>query len=236
MRAAQRLLSSNRFADFRPGEIDGIFGEESARACKRAKYWVGYAERLMTPTFGSDIEAVLAGRRGLFAAMERRRSSRLEEDKKKPLRECAFAIAEQHLGVKESPPQSNRCVFSDWYRMVGPWCAMFVSYCYAEAGSVKAFKQGTRWAYCPFILADARAGRNNLAVTRAPERGDIVLYGFGTTTAKHIGLFDSWVSKTAGTFRAIEGNTSSANDANGGEVMRRDRKTSQVLAFVHVGG
>jgi hypothetical protein len=36
-------------------------------------------------------------------------------------------------------------------------------------------------------------------------------------------------------FQAIEGNTGMGNDSNGGEVMRRQRLVSQVVAFVRVG-
>src|SRR5215210_2725781 len=215
VRKAQRLLTKNAYGDFRPGEIDGIFGEETSRACKRAKYWVGYPEGKMTPTFGPSLSVVLEARRDLSVAMRKRREARLEKDKLKPLRVRAFEVAEQHLGIKESPPGSNRCLFSEWYRMTGPWCAMFVTYCYVQAGSGKAFQQAMRWAYCPFMLADAREGRSNLAIIRSPERGDVVLYGFGTAVAKHVGLFDSWVNKGRGSFRAIEGNTSTSNDSNG---------------------
>jgi hypothetical protein len=124
--------------------------------------------------------------------------------------------------------------FSKWYGVVGPWCAMFVSFCYVQAGSQSAFKKGRNWAFCPFILAAARAGEHNLAVTKKPQRGDVVLYGFGGSVAKHIGLFERFTDGS-GSFAAIEGNTATGNDANGGEVMRRQRNRSQVLAFIHVG-
>ena len=51
-----------------------------------------------------------------------------------------------------------------------------------------------------------------------------------------MGLFSAWVNQAAGTFEAVEGNTSFGNNSNGGEVMlRTDRNRSEVLAFVHVG-
>jgi hypothetical protein len=234
VRHAQQLLAKNKFDKFYTGERDGIFGGETARACKRAKYWLGYADSQLDPTFGSLIEALLEGRKELTAAQAARRKARLKADKAKPLREKAFAEAAKHLGVKESPAGSNRVLFSDWYGVVGPWCAMFVTYCYVRAGSEVAFKQRSRWAFCPFMLASARAGENHLDLTKDPMRGDIVLYGFGGPEAKHVGLFESFADGS-GNFTAIEGNTGTGNDANGGEVMRRKRNTSQVLAFVHVG-
>jgi hypothetical protein len=234
VRHAQQLLAKNKFGKFHTDEIDGVFGPETARSCKRAKFWLGYADSQLDPTFGNLIEALLEGRKELTPTQAARRKARLKADKGKPLREKAFAEAVKHLGVKESPPNSNRVLFSDWYGMVGPWCAMFVTFCYVQSGSQVAFRQGRNWAFCPFMLANARAGENHLAVTKKPERGDIVLYGFGGSVAKHIGLFERFTDG-AGNFTAVEGNTAEGNDANGGAVMRRKRNTSQVLAFVHVG-
>jgi CHAP domain len=235
VRHAQQLLAKNKFGKFHTGEIDGIFGEETARSCKRAKYWLGYADSQLQPTFGNLIEALLEGRKQLTPTQASRRKARLKADKAKPLREKAFAQAVKHLGEMEAPPNSNKVSFSKWYGMVGPWCAMFVTFCYVEAGSKSAFKKGNKWAFCPFILASARAGENHLAVTDKPKRGDVVLYGFGGSVAQHIGLFERFTDG-AGNFTAIEGNTGMGNDSNGGEVMRRKRKKSQVLEFVRVGG
>jgi len=234
VRHAQQLLAKNKFGKFHTDAIDGSFGPETARSCKRAKFWLGYADSQLDPTFGNLIEALLEGRKGLTATQAARRKARLKADKGKPLREKAFAQAVKHLGVKESPPNSNKVFFSKWYGVVGPWCAMFVTFCYVKAGSQSAFKQGGNWAFCPFMLANARAGENHLAVTKKPQRGDVVLYGFGGSIAKHIGLFERFTD-SSGNFTAIEGNTATGNDANGGEVMRRKRNRSQVLAFVHVG-
>jgi hypothetical protein len=234
VRHAQQLLANNKFGKFHTDEIDGVFGPETARSCKRAKFWLGYADSQLDPTFGNLIEAVLEGRKELTPTQAARRKARLKADKGKPLREKAFAEAVKHLGVKESPPNSNKVSFSDWYGIVGPWCAMFVTFCYVQGGSKAAFRQGRNWAFCPFMLANARAGENHLAVTKKPERGDVVLYGFGGSVAKHVGLFERFTDG-AGNFTAIEGNTAEGNDANGGAVMRRKRNTSQVLAFVHVG-
>jgi CHAP domain len=231
---AQQLLAVNPFGAFYSGDLDGVFGPDTARACRRAKFWLGYAEGQLKPTFGPPVAALLEGRKMLTAAQLGRREERLAAAKKKPLRLKAYEEAVQHLGVKESPPDSNRVLYSDWYGVVGPWCAMFVTYCYVTAGSTVAFSRGSRWAYCPFMLTRARAGEDHLAIAAKPQRGDVVLYGFGDTEAKHVGLLEGFTDG-AGSFTAIEGNTSAANDSNGGAVMRRNRSTSQVLAFVRVG-
>ena len=36
---------------------------------------------------------------------------------------------------------------------------MFVTYVYAQAGANAAFKKGSKWAYCPTMLANAKAGQ-----------------------------------------------------------------------------
>lgn len=234
VRYAQQLLAVNPFGSFYSGDVDGIFGPDTARACRRAKYWLGYADGQLQPTIGPPVLALLEGRRLPTPAQAARRQQRLDADKGKPLRVKAYEEAIQHLGVKESPPDSNRVLYSDWYGIVGPWCAMFVTYCYVTAGSTVAFRRGAQWAYCPFILARAQAGEDHLAIAPKPQRGDLVLYGFGSSEAKHIGLLEGF-SGPAGSFTAIEGNTSAANDSNGGAVMRRTRSTSQVLGFVRVG-
>jgi hypothetical protein len=234
VRQAQKLLAKNKFGKFYKGKFDGVFDDETARACKRAKYWLGYTEAGMDPIFGNRILGFLEGTRELPAAYAARRKARVKAEKQRPLREKAYAEAKKHLGVQEEPRDSNKVLFSKWYGVQGPWCAMFVSYCYTEAGAKKSFKKGQKWSFCPFILESARAGDNNLSLTDEPKRGDIVLYQFDDdANADHIGLFERFTG--SGNFTAIEGNTASGNDANGGEVMRRTRNKSQVVAFIHVG-
>lgn len=235
VRHAQTLLAKNKFGKFYKGKIDGVFDPDTARACKRAKYWLGYTDAGLDPIFGNRLEAFLQGEKALPAAFAKRRQARLKADKEKPLREKAYAEAKKHLGVQESPKDSNKVLFSKWYGVQGPWCAMFVSYCYAEAGAKKSFRKGQKWSFCPFILESARAGDNHLSITDEPKRGDIVLYQFDQdANADHIGLFERFTDKS-GNFTAIEGNTATGNDANGGEVMRRNRNKSSVIAFIRVG-
>jgi CHAP domain-containing protein len=235
VREAQRLLARNKFGKFYTEKVDGIFGEETARACKRAKYWLGYSDAALDPLYGDKLATLLDGTKKLPAEFAARRKARLKADRMKPLREKAYAEAKKHLGVQESPRDSNIVLFSKWYGTNGPWCAMFVTYCYVQAGAKGSFKKGAKWSYCPYILECARAGDNHLAVTRKPKRGDIVLYQFDEDSrADHVGLFERFVDRS-GNFTAIEGNTGAASDSNGGEVMRRTRHTSQVLAFVRVG-
>jgi hypothetical protein len=153
-------------------------------------------------------------------------------------REAALELAITQLGVKESPPESNRVLYSDWYGLVGPWCAMFCTWCYdgpSGPGSSSFDRLLARYAYVPYIVSDARNGRYGLSVTTSPIPGDLVCYDWqGDGEYDHVGLFENWTGG-GGTFTAIEGNTSTSNNSNGGEVMRRTRSTSsQATVFVRV--
>jgi len=155
------------------------------------------------------------------------------------VRQAALERAISQLGVKESPPESNQTKYCSWYGMVGPWCAMFVSWCF-EYGSrdlgkdSPSFKAGACYSYCPYVVSDARSNRNGLKTTDDPQPGDLVVYDWGYDTVyDHIGIFEKWTG--GGSFNAIEGNTSYGNDSNGGEVMRRSRsKSGQGTVFVRV--
>ena len=139
----------------------------------------------------------------------------------------AARIALGEKGISESPAGSNRVKYSVWYGMIGPWCAMFVSWVYAQAGLP------FRYAYVPYIVRDARAGRNGLRVVSSPQRGDVVCYQFGSEP-DHCGIFLRWID--AHSFEAIEGNTSLTSNDNGGRVMVRHRPRSAVVAFVRAKG
>jgi len=152
-------------------------------------------------------------------------------------RAAALAIARTFIGYVESPPGTNGNMFGAWYGMnFEPWCAMFASYCYEHGtdGGSPSFRAGVSYAYCPYIVSDARAKRNGLSVTSDPQPGDLVVYDWaGDGVHDHVGLFDGWLGGR--TFQALEGNTSLENDSNGGGVMERIRDASATsLVFVRV--
>lgn len=151
------------------------------------------------------------------------------------VREAALSEAIKHIGVKESPAGSNQCMFTSWYGFVGPWCAMFATYCYenGKKGGSPSFEKGSYYAYVPYILGDARNGRRGLSITTSPIPGDLVCYDWGRDgTWDHIGIFEKGTSFS---WTAIEGNTSSSNNSNGGEVQRRNRAAGDAnTIFVRV--
>jgi CHAP domain len=154
------------------------------------------------------------------------------------LRQRALEQAVSQLGYTESPAGSNNNKYGSWYgQNYQPWCAMFVTWCYEQSGDSPSFVKGSRYAYCPYVVADARANRYGLTTTDDPIPGDLVVYDWGGDTVyDHIGLFERWTNGTS-QFNALEGNTSVDNNSNGGEVMRRNRSRSgQGTVFVRVAG
>ena len=243
---AQKILNGGNVygKDFLRGAVDGQFGEETGRACIRAKYWLGYPTKELKPTFGPHLDSFLHGLEQPTKEMLRRTELRQAQIAERPLREKAFERLMTKLGYTENPGNDN--IFGIWYGMnEQPYCAMAGTWAYVGVGS-KAFVRGSRYAYCPYVVQDARAGRYGLSVTHDPRRGDPVLYDWDGGVADHFGMFDKWMDKSKGYFRALEANTSpddSGSQSNGGGVFLRGerpgkgdtRKLSQVECFVRVG-
>ena len=151
------------------------------------------------------------------------------------LRKAALDLAIGELGTTENPPESNNNKYGSWYGVnYQPWCAIFCTWCFEHAGESPSFVKGSRYAYCPYVVADARANRYGLSTTDDPIPGDLVLYDWAYDTIyDHIGIFEKDLG--GGNFQAIEGNTSTSNNSNGGQVMRRQRsKSGQGTVFVRV--
>ena len=130
-------------------------------------------------------------------------------------------IARAEIGQTESPAGTNKNKYGKWFGFDGvAWCAMFVSWCYAQAGTPLP-KIG--W---PKGFAGCQAGydyfKKNNMLTTTPEPGDIVLFDWnGDKRYDHTGIYVEKISATK--FKTIEGNTALGNDSNGGQVMERVR-------------
>jgi CHAP domain len=151
------------------------------------------------------------------------------------VRELALDKARSFLGYLEQPAGTNGNMFGAWYGMnYEPWCAMFVAYCFEHvANGSPSFAAGSRYSYVPYVVSDARAGRNGLATTSDPIPGDLCCFDWQRDGIfDHIGIFEAGEPHD---FDAIEGNTSTSNQSNGGQVMRRARSSSQAaIVFVRV--
>lgn len=139
-------------------------------------------------------------------------------------------IARRQIGVKECPPKSNNVRYNTWYygREVSgnayPWCMVFVQWVFDQA----KVKLPIRTASCGALMRAAQSA--GCWVTGDYRPGDVVIYDFpGGAATDHCGI----VEAVDGTYiSAIEGNTSSTSDADGGAVERRARKFSQIVGAV----
>ena len=127
-------------------------------------------------------------------------------------------------------------MFGRWFGADGvPWCAIFASYCYdIGAGAVlcrgwHGAGTGPRGvAYVPTLSAWLRA--TNRAIEE-PEPGDLVIFDWDGGLPDHVGLV---LKRTSSGVDTVEGNTGVGNDSDGGEVMRRTRRLSDVALFGRV--
>lgn len=109
-----------------------------------------------------------------------------------------------------------------------PYCAMFVSWCFSQAGATfPAYPS----AYCPDIVSAGYAQGATVSVQQAAP-GDVVLFDWGhDDEADHVGI----VEHNDGYLTTIEGNTSSSNSgsqSNGGCVARKERSYDCVCCVV----
>lgn len=134
-----------------------------------------------------------------------------------------LSTARAELGTAESPAGSNRVKYNTWYygREVSgqayPWCMVFIQWCFAQAGASELLP--LRTASCGALMRAAQAAK--LWVQGDYRPGDVVVYDFpGGGPTDHCGIVESFSN---GKIVSIEGNTSSGNDVNGGQVQRRTR-------------
>ena len=144
-------------------------------------------------------------------------------------RDVALLAATQ-VGISENPPNSNNVRYNTWYygREVSgssyPWCMVFVQWVFAQLGV--ALPQRT--ASCGALMRAAQM--SGQWVTAAYRPGDVVIYDFpGGAATDHCGIVES---VTDSGVVAIEGNTGSSSDADGGQVQRRSRAFSVIVGAV----
>lgn len=137
-------------------------------------------------------------------------------------------IAAGEVGYTEYPPGSNGNKYGQWYGMnYVPWCAIFISYCFDKIGLPLPIRSAKGFAYCPDGVSWFRQRGQWF---QEPKVGDVVFFCWrGDGIADHVGIVES--VKSDGSIISIEGNTGVGNDANGGEVMRRNRTRGIILGF-----
>lgn len=135
-------------------------------------------------------------------------------------------VAEKEIGYTEIG-NTNKTKYGKWFGLDGtPWCGIFVSWVYAQAGEQLpkiGFTKG--FAGCQTAIEYFTKKGKIIERTEAKE-GDIVFFDWNHDKRyDHVGLFVRKIDDNF--FETIEGNTSVLNQSNGGEVMKRVRNYSQ---------
>ena len=104
--------------------------------------------------------------------------------------ERLLSTARKELGTKEQPADSNRVKYNTAYygREVSggsyAWCAVFLWWCFREAGASELYSGGGKTAYCPTLLSYHRA-----QAVSDYRPGDVIFFNFdGKKNAQHVGL------------------------------------------------
>jgi hypothetical protein len=236
VRELQLMLRHNPYGTFEPGQDEGVFDEPTASATRRAKYWLGYPETHIDEVADDQLFGLLAGEQELPASWKAARARRLRRAEETMLWDAALQVAREQIGRREDPPGSKRTPYTLWYGVLCPWTMVFPCFCYVQAGS-RAFAPGSRYAYAPYLLDDARRSRHFLSLTTDPLRGDLALLDADRDGVPDgLAFFDGWEREhSTERFDAIEGDVGYEGAIGGeGAVARTKRPKEDVLAFVHV--
>lgn len=144
--------------------------------------------------------------------------------------DSVLAIARGEIGYDRFTDPKAGTKYGRWYaEQTGssyygengvPYCAMFVSWVFAQAGAKCV---GIPSAYCPYIVRDGKNAGKAVSKTQA-KAGDVVLFDWGGDgVSDHVGI----VEANHGSYlQTIEGNT------NNGKVARRTRAFSTVCLVI----
>lgn len=139
-----------------------------------------------------------------------------------------IGLAAKEIGLLEVPV--NRTKFGKWYGGDGqPWCAMFVSWCFDQAGFPQPASTSKGFAFTP---AGAAWYKKMDSWGTEPQPGAVVFFKFagGPNRIHHVGLV---AGVHGGVIETIEGNTSSGKSGSqrdGGGVFRR-RRSSGIVGY-----
>jgi hypothetical protein len=139
-----------------------------------------------------------------------------------------LAVAASQIGYLEGA--RNNTKYGAWYGLnFNPWCDMFVSWCFDQAGGADI---GGHFAYCPSHVNWFRNRNQWQSKYATPVRGDVVFYSWdGGPSADHVGIVESVTGSASLPVVAIEGNSSNAATSEGVAVARHQRSIAYILGF-----
>ena len=144
-----------------------------------------------------------------------------------------LAIAKKHFDDKYAEGVNNDTIFGVWYGMNHqPWCAMFVSKCFADAGHADLVAASTKKG---FASCDAGlkwfAKKGQVVPVGKAQAGDIAFFQFADDAqADHVGIVKGNDGK--GVLYVYEGNTSGdakGSQSNGDGVFLKKRPYSLIM-------
>lgn len=139
-------------------------------------------------------------------------------------------IAKSQLGYKEG--SNNDTMYGKWFGLNNqPWCAIFVSWCFDQAGMTSKVAAQTKKGFASCDVGLKWFSKNNkLVPVGQAQPGDIVFFQFDTDAQPdHVGIVASNDGKS---MLCYEGNTSSGvkgSQSNGDGVYLRKRPYSLVM-------
>jgi cell wall-associated NlpC family hydrolase len=140
-------------------------------------------------------------------------------------------IAKSQIGYQETG--NNDTKYGKWYGMNNqPWCAMYVSWCFSEAGLAEKVAASTKkgFASCDAGLKWFVKNGKTVPVGKA-QAGDIVFFQFDDDAQPdHVGICASNDGKK--TLMVYEGNTSGdtkGSQSNGDGVYLKKRAYSLIM-------
>lgn len=154
----------------------------------------------------------------------------------KSIKELAITIANQLVGTKEFPVNSNRGLVIDKIQSLfnfkgQQYCVIFVLYCYLEACiKLKINFPFPKTASSQSLFEDAKAKGFVYYDPKFIKPGDIVIWRKLKLWQGHAGLITS-VLLNNNTFRTIEGNTSNSNfgsQSDGDGIYKRIRSANKL--------
>lgn len=140
-----------------------------------------------------------------------------------------LTLARKQIGNKENPAGSNKISYNTEYygkQVVGaayPWCVVFIWWLFKHCNASDLFYGGEKTASCNELANWFK--RQDAWRTADFKAGDLVFFDFDGKGITHMGIIEKVAEDSVTT---IEGNTSTTSDDNGGAVMRRTRKYSQI--------
>lgn len=134
-------------------------------------------------------------------------------------------IARKEIGTKRGSKTVKYNTEYYGYDSTASWCATFIWWCFKQGNASDLYYGGGKTAYVPTLMNYHKAQAVN-----DYQPGDIMFFdglsGKFNGIADHVGICGAWDGTTITT---IDGNTGYTSDANGGQVMRRQRNKKYIL-------